>query len=165
MKQSIVSLCILVSLFNDTLRFTMLYLVSIFNWTFTYQVENSPVLSAFLFCNFLFLILEILTIILLIWNHVPYMRHYSRGLYIFTPFFNAVYIVEWLILQTIYVVNKEILQFLIARLARSDPRNHFSVGNVCFHLLNFSVFHHVFISSLDMFKNHINSYHIEFKQV
>ena len=63
MKQSIVSLCILVSLFNDTLRFTMLYLVSISNWTFTYQVENSPVLSAFLFCNFLFfLILEILTI-------------------------------------------------------------------------------------------------------
>ena len=28
------------------------------------------------------------------------------------------------------------------------------------HLLNFSVFHHVFISSLDMFKNCINSYHI-----
>ena len=37
--------------------------------------------------------------------------------------------------------------------------------NVLFHLLNFSVFHHVFISSLDMFKNRINSYHIESKQV
>ena len=37
--------------------------------------------------------------------------------------------------------------------------------NVLFHLLNFSVFHHVFISSLDMFKNCINSYHIESKQV
>ena len=36
----------------------------------------------------------------------------SRGLYIFTPFFSAVYIVERLILQTIYVLNKEILQFL-----------------------------------------------------
>ena len=37
----------------------------------------------------------------------------SRGLYVFfTPFFTAVYIVEWLILQTIYVLNKEILQFL-----------------------------------------------------
>ena len=33
------------------------------------------------------------------------------------------------------------------------------------HLLNFSVFHHVFISSLDMFKNCINSYHIQFEQV
>ena len=29
-----------------------------------------------------------------------------------TPFFTAVYIVEWLILQTIYVINKEIHQFL-----------------------------------------------------
>ena len=55
--------------------------------------------------------------------------------------------------------------FLIARLARSDPRNRFSVGNIVVHLLNFSVFHHVFISSLDMFKNCINSYHIESKQV
>ena len=32
----------------------------------------------------------------------------SRGLYIFTPFFTAVYNYEWLILETIYVVNKEI---------------------------------------------------------
>ena len=30
----------------------------------------------------------------------------------FTPFFTAFYIVEWLVLQTIYVLNKEILQFL-----------------------------------------------------
>ena len=37
--------------------------------------------------------------------------------------------------------------------------------NVLFHLLNFSLFHHVFISSLDIFKNCINSYHIESKQV
>jgi hypothetical protein len=39
-----------------------------------------------------------------------------RDLYIFYPFFTAVYIVEWLeewsVLQTIYVLNKEILQFL-----------------------------------------------------
>ena len=34
----------------------------------------------------------------------------SRGFYIFTPFFTAVYIVERLILQTIYVLNKEILE-------------------------------------------------------
>ena len=33
------------------------------------------------------------------------------------------------------------------------------------HLLNFSVFHHVFISSLDMFKNCINSYHNDSEQV
>ena len=31
----------------------------------------------------------------------------SRGLYIFYPFFSAVYNQEQLILQTIYVVNKE----------------------------------------------------------
>ena len=30
----------------------------------------------------------------------------------FTPFFTAVYIVERLVLQTIYVLDKEILQFL-----------------------------------------------------
>ena len=35
----------------------------------------------------------------------------NRGLYIFTPFFTAVYIVEQLVLQTIYVINKEIRQF------------------------------------------------------
>ena len=34
----------------------------------------------------------------------------TRGLYIFTPFFTAVYIVEQLLLQTIYVLNKDILQ-------------------------------------------------------
>ena len=51
--------------------------------------------------------------------------------------------------------------------ARSDPRNHFSVQKKMFscHLLNFSVFHHVFISSLDMFENCINSYHIDSEQV
>jgi hypothetical protein len=33
----------------------------------------------------------------------------SRGLYIFIPFFTAVLNQDWLILQTIYVLNKEIL--------------------------------------------------------
>ena len=38
----------------------------------------------------------------------------TRGLYIFSLFFTTVYIVnvERLVLQTIYVLNKEILQFL-----------------------------------------------------
>ena len=36
----------------------------------------------------------------------------SRGLYIFTLFFTGVYIVEQLVLQTIYVLNKEILKIL-----------------------------------------------------
>ena len=36
----------------------------------------------------------------------------TRCLYIFYPIFTAVYIVERLVLQTIYVPNKEILQFL-----------------------------------------------------
>ena len=40
------------------------------------------------------------------------MGYYNHGLYIFTLFFSAVYIVERLVLQTIYVPNKEILQFL-----------------------------------------------------
>ena len=35
----------------------------------------------------------------------------TRGLYIFTPFFTTVFIVKRLVLQTIYVLNKEILQF------------------------------------------------------
>jgi hypothetical protein len=34
----------------------------------------------------------------------------TRGLYIFAPFFTAVYNQERLILKTIYVVNNEILQ-------------------------------------------------------
>ena len=41
----------------------------------------------------------------------------------------------------------------------------FQCQNFVVNLLNFSVFHHVFISSLDMFKKCINSYHIESKQV
>ena len=43
---------------------------------------------------------------------IPYARHYNpRFVYFLHPFFTAVYIVEWLIvLQTIYVLNKEILQ-------------------------------------------------------
>ena len=35
----------------------------------------------------------------------------SRGLYIFYPIFTEVYIVERLVLQTIYVLKQEILQF------------------------------------------------------
>ena len=46
--------------------------------------------------------------------HGPYSSHYNpRFVHIFfTPFFTVVYIVEQLVLQTIYVLNKEILQFL-----------------------------------------------------
>ena len=46
-------------------------------------------------------------------NH-KYTRHYKQWLlYIFSSFFNAVYISEWLVLlQTIELLNKEILQFL-----------------------------------------------------
>ena len=45
-------------------------------------------------------------------NFALFLRHMkkniiSRG---FTPFFTAVYIVERLVLQTIYVLNKDILQ-------------------------------------------------------
>ena len=36
----------------------------------------------------------------------------THSLFIFTLFFTAVYIVERLVLQTIYVLNKEVLQFL-----------------------------------------------------
>ena len=36
---------------------------------------------------------------------------------IFTPIFTAVYIVEGLVLQTIYVLNKEILQYLDLKFA------------------------------------------------
>ena len=35
----------------------------------------------------------------------------ARGLYIFYPIFTAVYILERLVLQTIYVLKKKILQF------------------------------------------------------
>ena len=36
----------------------------------------------------------------------------ARGLHIFTPLFTVFYIVELLVLQTIYVLNQKILQFL-----------------------------------------------------
>ena len=36
----------------------------------------------------------------------------SIGLYIFIPFFTAIYIKERLVKQKIYVINKEILRFL-----------------------------------------------------
>ena len=44
---------------------------------------------------------------------VTYPRHYNpQFVYTFTPYFTAVYIVEPLVIKTIYVLNKEILQFL-----------------------------------------------------
>ena len=46
-------------------------------------------------------------------RYVPYAHHYNPRFLCFLPqFFTAVYIVDWLILQTIYVLNKEILTFL-----------------------------------------------------
>ena len=51
----------------------------------------------------------------LICFYLPYARHYKPWACIFfTPFFSAVYKQERLILETVYVVNKEILQ--------KDPR-------------------------------------------
>ena len=58
-----------------------------------------------------------------------------------------------------------LLHFLIARLARSDPRNHFVLNFLSAVCSNFWVFHHVFISCHDMFENCINSYHIDSEQV
>ena len=43
---------------------------------------------------------------------VPHARHYNPRLVFFYLIFTAVYIVERLVLQTIYVLNKEILHFL-----------------------------------------------------
>ena len=45
----------------------------------------------------------------------------SRGLYFFTPFFTAVYNQERLILETIHVVNKEILPkiFILKSISKS----------------------------------------------
>ena len=45
-------------------------------------------------------------------NDVPYACHNKPRLVFFPAFFTAVYIVERLVLQTIYILNKEILQFL-----------------------------------------------------
>ena len=50
------------------------------------------------------------------------------------------------------------LYFLIARLAQSNPRNHYFQCTSMYHLNNFSVFRHIIISSLDMIKSCINSY-------
>ena len=44
--------------------------------------------------------------------HEPWTRHYMLRLVYFSPFFTAAFIVEQLVLQTIYGLNKEILQFL-----------------------------------------------------
>jgi hypothetical protein len=44
---------------------------------------------------------------------IPYIPHYRPTVYIFfTPFFTEVYIVEQLMLQTLYVLSKEIFPFL-----------------------------------------------------
>ena len=85
----------------------------------------------------------------------------------------------------------EFVSFLIARLARSDPRNHFSVQKkmfcsiysilVYFIMFSFQVLTCLRIVSIriilnlnkfrqvgtcsDMFENHNNSYHIESEQV
>ena len=61
-------------------------------------------------------------------------------------------------------------KFLIAKKKKRKKKKQFKKKkkkkkNLLCHLLNFSVFHHVFISSLDMFKNCINSYHIDSGQV
>ena len=63
-------------------------------------------------------------------------------------------------------------QFLIARLARSDPRNHFVLKILSAVCSNFRVFQSrtslgmfTYDFKIDMFKNCINSYHIESKQV
>ena len=45
-------------------------------------------------------------------GYIPYMHHQNSWFVYFYPNFFAVYIVERLVLQTIYVLNKEILQFL-----------------------------------------------------
>ena len=43
---------------------------------------------------------------------LPYALLYKTRFVFFTPFFTAVFIVERLVLQTINVLNKEILQFM-----------------------------------------------------
>ena len=56
------------------------------------------------------------------------------GLYIFTPFFTAVYIMDQLVLQTIYVLNKEILQFFVLKSA-VYIREQFQIRSVlCLHV-------------------------------
>ena len=77
------------------------------------------------------------------------------------PFYEG----KWIIRKWLLSHGGISIIFLIARLARSDPRNSFVARLLCAFYLNFALFHHVFISSLDMFKNCINSYHIESKQV
>ena len=41
----------------------------------------------------------------------------ARGLYIFYPIFTLVFIVERIVLQTIHVLTKEILQFVVLKSA------------------------------------------------
>ena len=53
-----------------------------------------------------------LCLIFIFVKEISYANHYNpRFVYYFTPFFTGVYIVERLILETIYVLNKKILPF------------------------------------------------------
>ena len=66
-------------------------------------------------------------------------------------------------LQKSEVLKLIILIFDRSTCSKRSKESLFSWKNVVVNLLNFSLFHHVFNSSLDMFKNCINSYHIEVK--
>ena len=63
---------------------------------------------------------------------------------------------SWLNFNTNFIFDR-------STCSKRSKESLFSWKNVVVNLLNFSLFHHVFNSSLDMFKNCINSYHIEVK--
>ena len=92
--------------------------------------------------------------------HLQFLSHFSL---VHNAILHFILNISWCLISIYYCLPLYLL--LITRLARSDPRNHFSVQKKFSIYSNFSVFHHVLISSLDMFKNCINSYHIESKQV
>ena len=70
------------------------------------------------------------------------------------------------VLNTFYLTNSCIV-FDRSTCSKRSKESLFSwkKKNFVVNLLNFCAFHHVFISSLDMFKNCNNSYHIESEQV
>ena len=101
-------------------------------------------------------------------NHVKWSQYYDKSGHVYRIVSNHIIIKtsQDMFVELYHSLVTSPNMFLIARLARSDPRNRFSVVKKLFvNLLNFSVFHHVIISSLDMFKNCNNSYHIESEQV
>ena len=53
----------------------------------------------------------------------------TQGLYIFYTIFTMIYIVECLVLRTIYVLNKEILKFLDLK-SRVYNRERFQIKNM-----------------------------------